>query len=29
MKCHEAKTKLYVHPRVGCGHIHNMVLEPR
>ena len=28
-KCHEAKIKLYVHPRVGCGHIHDRVLEPR
>ena len=28
-RCHEAGIKLYVDPRVGCGHIHDRVLEAR
>lgn len=28
-RCHEAGIRLYVDPRVGCGHIHDRVLEAR
>lgn len=28
-RCREAGIKLYVDPRVGCGHIHDRVLEAR
>ena len=26
-RCHEAGIRLYVDPRVGCGHVHDRVLE--